>query len=115
LERSGFPHGNVRGKWEVDGKQVARPEREIVPAVCSETRAPSTKLQSFGRAGSPLPAAGGASVLASRLVRSLAPPGKEGAQGIALPAQHGAHGATRPAEIRPPTDFRNSFAVCLHL
>jgi hypothetical protein len=39
-----------------------------------------------GRAGSPLPAAGGASVPASRLVSSLAPP------------DDGAHGVTRPAE-----------------
>ncbi len=41
----------------------------------------------LGRAGSPLPADGGASVLASRLVSSLAPP-KDG----------GAHGVTRPAK-----------------
>jgi len=38
-----------------------------------------------GRAGSPLPAAGGASVPASRLVSSLAPPQDDGAHGVTRP------------------------------
>jgi predicted flavoprotein YhiN len=41
----------------------------------------------LGRAGSPLPAAGGASVPASRLDRSLAPPPTAGAHGVARPTE----------------------------
>ncbi|MCC6821270.1 MAG: restriction endonuclease [Verrucomicrobia subdivision 3 bacterium] len=40
-----------------------------------------------GRAGSPLPAAGGASVPASRLVSSLAPPDSTGAHGVTRPTE----------------------------
>ncbi|MBI3415580.1 MAG: restriction endonuclease [Verrucomicrobia bacterium] len=40
-----------------------------------------------GRAGSPLPAAGGASVPASRLVSSLAPPDSDGAHGVTRPTE----------------------------
>jgi site-specific DNA-methyltransferase (adenine-specific) len=47
----------------------------------------SPTSESGGRAGSPLPADGGASVPASRLVSSLAPP-----------QDSGAHGVTRPTE-----------------
>ena len=49
-------------------------------------------LQYLGRAGSPLPAAGGASVLASRverLVSSLAPPKDNGAHGVTRPTENG--------------------------
>ena len=44
----------------------------------------------FGRAGSPLPADSGASVLASRLVSRLTPPTDNGAHGVALPALNNA-------------------------
>jgi hypothetical protein len=40
-----------------------------------------------GRAGSPLPADGGASVLASGLVSSLAPPQDDGAHGVTRPTE----------------------------
>src|SRR5208282_6029943 len=49
------------------------------------------KRANFSRAGSPLPADGGASVPASRLVGSLAPPNDSGA-----------HGVTRPTLQRSP-------------
>ncbi|MGO9477937.1 MAG: MiaB/RimO family radical SAM methylthiotransferase [Limisphaerales bacterium] len=49
------------------------------------------KRANFGRAGSPLPADGGASVPASRLAGSLAPPNDSGA-----------HGVTRPTLQRSP-------------
>jgi DNA helicase-2/ATP-dependent DNA helicase PcrA len=44
-----------------------------------------TRAHLVGREGSPLPAAGGASVPASRLVSSLAPPSADGAHGVMRP------------------------------
>jgi len=44
-----------------------------------------------GRAGSPLPAGGGASVPASRLVRSLASPQDDGAHGVTRPTKTRSH------------------------
>ena len=64
-----------------------------------------------GRAGSPLPAAGGASVPASRLVSSLAPPGDAGAHGVTRPTSASQRDVIQEFGL---TNSRHDL-VCLHL